>query len=109
MGFIIVKRVQSYNYRMAPRVCHYGPLTAIILITLITCSASYSACQLWSLPAHVVHYFRAVHFITMYTWLILIAKNFIQAMYTTGFVPAQWRPVSYIYVELTTSSLYRRI
>ena len=79
---------------MAPRVCHYGPITAIILITLITCSASYGAYQLWCLPAHVVYYFRTVHFVTMYTWLILIAKNFIQAMYTTGFVPANWSPVS---------------
>ena len=86
---------------MAPRVCHYGPLTAIVLITLITCSGSYSAYQLWSLPAHVVYYFRAVHFVTMYTWVILITKNFIQAMYTVGYVPAQWSPVSCIIVELS--------
>ena len=83
---------------MAPRVCHYGPVTAIVLITLITCSGSYSAYQLWSLPAHVVYYFRAVHFVTMYTWVILITKNFIQAMYTTGYVAAQWSPVSYIII-----------
>lgn len=96
MGFSIL--VNSCMWRMAPRVCHYGPLTAIVLITMITCSGSYSAYQLWSLPAHVVYYFRAVHFVTMYTWVILIAKNFIQAMYTTGYVPAQWSPVSCIII-----------
>ena len=98
VGFIILKIVLR-SFFMAPKVCHYGPLTAIILITLISCSASYSAYQLWSLPAHVVYYFRAVHFTTMYTWLILIAKNFIQAIYTTGYVPAGWSPVGYYCVE----------
>jgi len=79
---------------MVARVCHYGPVTAIVLITLITCSATYAAYQLWSLPPHVVYYFRTFHFITMYTWIILIMKNFFQAIYTLGYVPRAWGPVS---------------
>ncbi|XP_065910102.1 palmitoyltransferase ZDHHC6-like isoform X2 [Dysidea avara] len=79
---------------MVVRVCHYGPVTAIVLITLITCSATYSAYQLWSLPAHVVYFFRTIHFVTMYTWIILIVKNFLQAIYTMGYVPHGWAPAN---------------
>lgn len=74
-------------------VVHWGPLTALTIIFLVTFTGIYGSLQLWSLPPSVVRYFRLTHFILMYIWPILILKNFYQALKGPGYVPLGWKPV----------------
>ena len=76
-----------------PRVFHWGPLTALTIITVVTISSTYSALQLWGLPPSRVKYFRLPNFVFMYVWLVLILKNFYQALKGPGYVPLEWNPV----------------
>ena len=77
------------------RLGHWGPIIAIIIIATVTLSSTYSALQLWSLPASVVPYMRGVHFCLMYLWLVPIFWNFFKAMKRgPGYVPLGWKPVS---------------
>lgn len=74
-----------------PGVFHWGPLTALTIISIVTVTATYCALELWSLPT--VTYFRLPNFLFMYVWLILILKNFYQALQTPGYVEYGWKPV----------------
>ena len=76
-----------------PGVFHWGPLTALTIITVVTISSTYSALQLWGLPPSRVKYFRLPNFVFMYVWLVLILKNFYQALKGPGYVPLEWKPV----------------
>ena len=76
-----------------PGVFHWGPLTALTIITVVTVSSTYSALQLWGLPPSRVRYFRLPNFVFMYVWLVLILKNFYQALKGPGYVPLEWKPV----------------
>ncbi len=75
-----------------PGVLHWGPLSALTIILVVTITATYSALQLWSLPT--VKYFKLPNFILMYVWLFLILKNFYQALQSPGYVEYGWKPVS---------------
>ena len=75
------------------RACHWGPITAISIISVVTVTSTYSAVQLWALP-HVVMCRWPWGFVAMYSWLFLIFKNFVQAMRGPGYVPIGWKPVS---------------
>lgn len=76
-----------------PGVLHWGPLTALTIIAVITVASTYTALQLWGLPPSRVKYFRLPNFIFMYVWLFLILKNFYQALRGPGYVPLAWKPV----------------
>ena len=76
-----------------PGVLHWGPLTALTIITVVTVTSTYSALQLWGLPPSRVRYFRLPNFVFMYVWLVLILKNFYQALKGPGYVPLEWKPV----------------
>ena len=82
-----------YSIRAMPGVFHWGPLTALTIITVVTISSTYSALQLWGLPPSRVKYFRLPNFVFMYVWLVLILKNFYQALKGPGYVPLEWKPV----------------
>ena len=74
-----------------PGVLHWGPLTALFIIAVVTVTSTYSALQLWALPT--VKYFRLYNFVLMYVWLYLILKNFYQALQSPGYVEIGWKPV----------------
>ena len=76
------------------RVCHWGPLIAIGIISVVSLSSTYCAYQLWSLPRSIVKYFRGVHFVLMYSWLVPIFVNFFIAMRGPTCAPFGWKPVS---------------
>jgi len=77
-----------------PGVCHWGPLVALTIITVVSLTSTYSALQLWSLPPSIVVYFRGTQFVLMYLWLGPIFWNFYKAMYTPSHAPLKWHPVS---------------
>ena len=79
-----------------PGVCHWGPLIAIGIISVVSLSSTYCAYELWSLPRSTVKYFRAVHFVLMYSWLVPIFVNFYLAMKGPKYVPFGWKPVSVV-------------
>ena len=76
------------------RVMHWGPIIAILIVATVTLSSTYTALQMWSLPASTVPYMRGIHFCVMYMWLIPIFWNFFNAMRGPGYVPLGWKPVS---------------
>ena len=90
------KEPRNINESWLRRIGHWGPIIAILIITTVTLSSTYSALQMWSLPVSVVPYMRGVHFCLMYTWLIPIFYNFFMAMKRgPGYVPQGWKPVSF--------------
>lgn len=77
-----------------PGVCHWGPLIAISIISVVSLSSTYCAYELWSLPRSVIKFFRGTHFVLMYSWLIPIFVNFYFALKGPRYVPFGWKPVS---------------
>ena len=61
---------------LARRSCHWGPIIALSLVTIVTTSSTYCLFQLSVLPNVVV--FKSVHNIVCYSWIALILKNFFQ-------------------------------
>ena len=61
---------------LARRSCHWGPIIALSLVTIVTSSSTYCLFQLSVLPNVVV--FKSVHNIVCYSWIALILKNFFQ-------------------------------
>ena len=61
---------------LARRSCHWGPIIALSLVTIVTSSSTYCLFQLSVLPNVVV--FKSVHNIVCYSWIALILKSFFQ-------------------------------
>ena len=61
---------------LARRSCHWGPIIALSLVTIVTTSSTYCLFQLSVLPKVVV--FKTIHNVVCYTWIALILKNFFQ-------------------------------
>jgi len=61
---------------LARRSCHWGPIIALSLVTIVTTSSTYCLFQLSVLPNVVV--FKSVHNVICYSWIALILKNFFQ-------------------------------
>ena len=65
-----------FLFMLARRSCHWGPIIALSLVTIVTTSSTYCLFQLSVLPKVVV--FKTVHNVVCYTWIALILKNFFQ-------------------------------
>ena len=61
---------------LARRSCHWGPIIALSLVTIVTASSTYCLFQLAVLPKVVV--LKTFHNVICYTWIVLILKNFFQ-------------------------------
>lgn len=81
-----------------------GPAIALAIMTEIIVSSTYSALQLWCLPASVEPYMREIHFYSMYVWMIPIFWSFYKAIQGPGYVPPGWKPVSQILKMLDQAS-----
>ena len=77
MPFVARKMATLRNIlRLARRSCHWGPIIALSLVTIVTSSSTYCLFQLSVLPNVVV--FKSVHNVVCYSWIALILKNFFQ-------------------------------
>lgn len=75
------------------QLCHWGPIIALSLISLVTVSVSYSAIQLYGLPT--VKYIKTTNFVVMYSELAWILYVYYRALKGPGYVPHNWTPVSF--------------
>lgn len=75
------------------QLCHWGPMVALSLISLVIISATYSSIQLYGLPT--VRYFKTMNFFTMYAMSFIILYVYFKAFSGPGFVPLNWKPVRY--------------
>ena len=73
------------------QLCHWGPIVALTLISIVIVSANYCSLQLWALPAVV--YFRLPHYVLVWAESVWILYQYFHAMRGPGFVPEGWRPV----------------
>lgn len=74
------------------RVCSWGPLLALSLISIVMISATYSSVQLYGLPRY--KYIKIINFFVMYPECFWILYVYMNAMRGPGFVPKGWTPVS---------------
>ena len=77
------------------QIFHFGPLIAIFLISFITSLGFICLVQWW--PADMNNDPLSVLHMSLYlTWPIIIFYNYFNAVFLgPGFVPYQWKPVSF--------------
>lgn len=71
---------------------HFGPIIAIFLISFITWSGFQCLIQWW--PPNTMA--SQIHLSIYLTWPLIIFYNYFNAVFLgPGFVPKNWRPVSF--------------
>ena len=79
------------------QLCHFGPIIAIFLISFITYAGFVCLIQWWP----PVDLSGKINIIIYLTWPLIIFYNYFNAIFLgPGFVPLNWRPVSFCKLDI---------
>lgn len=79
------------NLHEVRRLCHWGPIIALSVITICSIMAILDSI-IWYWPLDTTG--GSINFIMLINWTVLILYNYFNAMFVgPGYIPLGWKPV----------------
>lgn len=96
--------IRFENLHELKRICHWGPIIAISVITVCSSMAVIDS-VLWYWPLDTPG--GSINFIMLINWTVLILYNYFNAMFVgPGYVPIGWKPVRKLCIFFSEECIY---